>query len=653
MPRRRSDDRSNTDRAFRPDQADRRYRSNIDQHRASGPYTGDSLESPPSSARAVPASHDTPRQSSGGWEAPRMQPSNSNQSARNGTFGGYSTSQHSAQPNEGWPAYKTEIKGWTGPIDYVDPVLPRVASSAAAKAPFVSTWKVISPIAPGMQKSASEMAADQHVRMMMDEKAERRSRTASSRSPRPPSRQNVSESRPPQAFMDPTRFRSPPPQHRDTVSNVRGNASIERMLDSQQRQPSESHYMPRPSPAQSPPSQPPVPRADWSQPAYQQDDRADGWPAPKRAVRGFETEVQDFLAADLANLKSRTSASTVTRLTSGWRTSGSVLPVKSAHPGQNEKSPVTSGSVSSLPPPLPRESISDRGSVPNQADSTRMPASSASDERDADNRLTSRRESQSISNGPTDSANNRDDGDDVITYPHQNNGMTSSRSGRSTRIGLNGERSEEAVTLQEYLASTDGMRPVRVKSSNGWKNANSDINDLDPDDSIRPSESASNVGTGSTAPSSRQAVFGQWKPSTVSAPLKWREGNFPEDEDDHYANNAASTRLHHNTQANYPKSNGFVKVNGTGWNDESVFNEHVAAPAPRRWDSVGHDAVHGLERAATPKASFTAQSYDQNRADRSNGPALGIRGASKYFDEVQHLRNEVSCHATPSVRICD
>lgn len=73
----------------------------------------------------------------------------------------------------------------------------------------------------------------------------------------------------------------------------------------------------------------------------------------------------------------------------------------------------------------------------------------------------------------------------------------------------------------------------------------------------------------------------------------------------------------------------------------------LTAPTPRRWDSASQQLVGDLERAATPRAAHAQQmgiGHGRSVSNVSRAPAstLSIRGASKYHAETVMLREEVS-----------
>lgn len=89
----------------------------------------------------------------------------------------------------------------------------------------------------------------------------------------------------------------------------------------------------------------------------------------------------------------------------------------------------------------------------------------------------------------------------------------------------------------------------------------------------------------------------------------------------------------------------------SGWYQQPPNGESrqtpLTAPTPRRWDSASQQLVGDLERAATPRAAHVQQvgtGHGRSVSNVSRAPAstLSIRGASKYHAETVMLREEVS-----------
>ena len=125
-----------------------------------------------------------------------------------------------------------------------------------------------------------------------------------------------------------------------------------------------------------------------------------------------------------------------------------------------------------------------------------------------------------------------------------------------------------------------------------------------------------------------------------------------------------SQHSHHGQESrNSNRDNGWSmpQAHTSGWIQTSAQNDHesrpapLTAPTPRRWDSASQQLVGDLERAATPRAPYSAHfgpghGRSVSTATRAPGSTMSIRGASKYHAETVMLREEVSLYLRSYLR---
>ena len=216
---------------------------------------------------------------------------------------------------------------------------------------------------------------------------------------------------------------------------------------------------------------------------------------------------------------------------------------------------------------------------------------------------------------------------------------------------------------------------------------------LDVEDSIRPSESASNVGgynnssswsQGRPNESPRDAWkptvrphLGQWKPYAgdtasdtsgspnhtgslnkvydSSAEGNWRMAT-SENKTPRGAQAAFPAQTLHRDTSNVAYTNENVdngwststtteprlhSQNNSGW-QRPGGGMQFSAPTPQRWDSVGGDLVQDLERAATPRADRSIATHAHQGVPDIAGRSISIMGASKYHAEGLQMKEIVS-----------
>lgn len=197
------------------------------------------------------------------------------------------------------------------------------------------------------------------------------------------------------------------------------------------------------------------------------------------------------------------------------------------------------------------------------------------------------------------------------------------------------------------------------------------------DNSIRPSESASNVGGYNDSSSSHPAT--QREKQTARRPMRQFQG----EKDSDLGSNGSSGSLNDNPNARAggwqrsptsrdpleqtlrqsdqqyqggPQESNYTvpsQAQTSGWIQQPSYNDSkqnsISAPQPRRWDSGSQQLVGDLERAATPRGGYAAPAASvQGRsgstvgAGRGPGSTISIRGASRYHAESLMLREEVN-----------
>ena len=78
-----------------------------------------------------------------------------------------------------------------------------------------------------------------------------------------------------------------------------------------------------------------------------------------------------------------------------------------------------------------------------------------------------------------------------------------------------------------------------------------------------------------------------------------------------------------------------------GWN-ASTNAVPLPAPTPRRWDTMAGGAIDDLERAATPRADRSTNTQASQHVPDGAGRSISIMGASKYHAEGLQMKEEVS-----------
>ena len=213
------------------------------------------------------------------------------------------------------------------------------------------------------------------------------------------------------------------------------------------------------------------------------------------------------------------------------------------------------------------------------------------------------------------------------------------------------------ISLQEYLATehrqTPGEAPVKANGHERHRGAgtervrspSADKRTAEPEDgdtSLRPSESASNIGSGSSYEDAADADG--WKEYAPGQRTQWRTGKFADDQavegpegvytyKAQHAEDDDMPSLHRQTERHTPEQHGRVAE------ESHKRRSSVNAPTPKRWDSVGQNAVDGLERAATPRASQSTISPSIERSE-PKANELSIKGVSRHLDETQALKDE-------------
>ena len=493
---------------------------------------------------------------------------------QDGQPSGQFTQDRSSGANEGWPPYKKEITNWGGPIEPVE--IPDSSISRTATSSHPSSWQT--------SRSPAGFIAPR------DQYVQRQSQTHVDRYERRPS-PSLDASRPAphyddrgqQAQPQTVRPRSPPRVYEDRAATPRHSSS---------RFASESY----------------------GGPAAVDDE---GWPAPKKEIRGFTSEIEDHLSSDLANQRKASSVISST-YSSGWKTT-----------------------QPSTAPQATRQ------------DGTESYATNGRPERPSSQTKSHTAQTPRYVNGAGSLQNGRSDRG-IYEKSRRFLSLT------STPLSAQPSSSEgPPISLREYLATEHrqmlGEAPSKANGHEQDKGTRTPTKDVrspgasqrieiieDGDTSLRPSESASNIGSGSSYEDAADADG--WKEYAPGQRTQWRTGKFADDQavegpegvytyKAQHAEDDDMPLLHRQTERHTPEQHGRVAE------ESHKRRSSVNAPTPKRWDSVGQNAVDGLERAATPRASQSTISPSIERSE-PKANELSIKGVSRHLDETQALKDE-------------